>query len=233
MVKLVFIYGLLFYLLSFVTGQAAFGQEQHVSGQLADKLTEAMIPQALIINTQSNQYALSDGTGAFCILAHIGDTLRFSKVGYKTFVHIVTNVKPVHIELESNTIILDEVNITAKGLTPQQTLILRKTAYRSIYLKGDNKRIIQVTPMGIAISINRLFSALSKEGKDARRLQRTFVRDYENALVDERFNKQLVQDITGLSGSLLDDFIMDNRPDEEWIKQASDYEIILYIKERM
>lgn len=235
MVKLVFIYGLLFYLSSFATRQAAFGQEQEISGQLADKFTGATIDQVFIINTRSNQYMLSDKSGAFSILVYIGDTLRFSKAEYKPFVQVVTNMMPMHIGLESNTIILDEVNITTKGLTPRQTLTLRKTAYRSIYLKGDNKRIVQLSPagLGITISINRLFSALSKEGKDARRLQHTFVRDYENNIVDGRFNKQLVQDITGLRGCSLDNFIMDNRPDYEWIQQVSDYELIQYIKERM
>src|SRR5690606_8881774 len=136
-----------------------------------------------------------------------------------TFVQVITDIKPMYIELEDNFIVLDEVNITAKGLTSQQTLMLRKKEYRTIYLKGDNKRIIQLSPMGlgITISINRLFSALSKEGKDARRLQRIFVKDYENSIVDQRFSKELVRKITGLKGKLLDDFIMEHRPSYEMI----------------
>jgi len=215
--------------------QTVLGQEKNMSGQLIDKRTGAAIDQTLITNIRSNQYALSDKQGAFSILVHIGDTLRFSKVGYKTFVQVITDIKPMYIELEDNFIVLDEVNITAKGLTSQQTLMLRKKEYRTIYLKGDNKRIVQLSPMGlgITISINRLFSALSKEGKDARRLQRIFVKDYENSIVDQRFSKELVRKITGLKGKLLDDFIMEHRPSYEMITKASDYEIITYIKERM
>lgn len=215
--------------------QTVLGQEKNMSGQLIDKRTGAAIDQTLITNIRSNQYALSDKQGAFSILVHIGDTLRFSKVGYKTFVQVIADIKPMYIELEDNFIVLDEVNITAKGLTSQQTLMLRKKEYRTIYLKGDNKRIVQLSPMGlgITISINRLFSALSKEGKDARRLQRIFVKDYENSIVDQRFSKELVRKITGLKGKLLDDFIMEHRPSYEMITKASDYEIITYIKERM
>lgn len=213
--------------------QTALGQKKNISGQLIDKRTGAAIDQTLITNIQSKQYTLSDKQGVFSILVCIGDTLRFSKVGYKTFVQVITNIKPMHIELEDNIIVLDEVNITAKGLTSQQTLMLRKKEYQTIYLKGDKSRIVQIAPLGIAISINRLFSALSKEGKDARRLQRTFVKDYENSIVDQRFSKELVGRITGLKGKLLDDFIMQHRPSYEWIVKATDYDIITYIKERV
>jgi len=93
--------------------------------------------------------------------------------------------------------------------------------------------MVYATPFGIAVNINKLYSALSKEGKDARRLQRTLTRDYESDEIDRLFSKEMVKNATHLDGKELDNFISEYRPSYNWIKTASDYELILYIKEKL
>ena len=134
--------------------------------------------------------------------------------------------------ISDTTFTLKPVTITAERTSPLERYQANKEAYNSIFWKGDKKDMVRVSPLGIAVNINKLFSALSKEGKDARRLQTLLKNSYEMDEVDAFFNKQLVKDVTGLEGNELDDFMLKYRPDYEWIKSASHYDLILYIKEK-
>jgi hypothetical protein len=82
------------------------------------------------------------------------------------------------------------------------------------------------------VNVDKVYNALSKEGKEARQLQRNLTNDYKNSIVDKRFNR-LAARITGYKGKQLTDFIADNRPSYEIVIQSSDYDIIRYIKRRL
>jgi hypothetical protein len=85
---------------------------------------------------------------------------------------------------------------------------------------------------GIALNIDKLYNAVSKEGKDARRLQKNLTTDYKNSVVDKRFNPLAAQ-ITGYKDQKLKDFIMDNRPSYEMVARSSDYDLVQYIKQKL
>ncbi|MFB5944466.1 hypothetical protein [Albibacterium profundi] len=138
----------------------------------------------------------------------------------------------VTLNLSDTTVTLKSVTITAERISPLERYQANKEAYKSIFWKGDREDMIQVAPLGVAVNINKLFSALSNEGKDARRLQKMLESEYEMEEVDSFFNKPLVKEVTGLDGNELNDFMLKYRPDYDWIKSASHYDLILYIKEK-
>ena len=83
---------------------------------------------------------------------------------------------------------------------------------------------------GAGLSINALYSLLSREGRNARQLQKIIERDYRDAMIEYRFTRTLINRVIGISGSKLLDFKQQYKPGYYFIIQANDYELIEYIK---
>jgi hypothetical protein len=177
-----------------------------------------------------NIQALSNDLGEFSVQAKSGDTLITIKEGFLNDTLTITDVPYFIIRLRKSPLMLKEVDINGTLLTPEKKLAENKAAYKEIYRKGDKSNAIVITPLGVGVVIDKVWSAVSKEGHDARRLQRTFVADYQNSIVDRRFSKALVSQVTGYSGELLFNFMSKYRPDYDIVKNATDYEVIRYIK---
>ncbi|QJD97242.1 hypothetical protein HH214_15880 [Mucilaginibacter robiniae] len=64
-------------------------------------------------------------------------------------------------------------------------------------------------------------------------MQRRLVNDYRNDVVDSRFTKTLVSRVTGFEGERLSDFIFKYRPAYDFVVKASDYDLMVYIKQKM
>ena len=222
-------------ILFFVCCAAAFGQVHSVNGIIVGN--NQRISGASITNTRNNARTISDTRGMFFIKAAKGDTLIIDHITYTTQKFVISDDDNILIVLRSSSRVLKQVDIHDSLPDPLKKFNQNKKDYAEIYFKGDKSHIISFPvemypiPMaGIAINIDKIYNALSKEGKDARSLQRDFVRDYHDDVIDKRFTKKLVQRITGYTGKQLDDFMINYRPDYAFIIKASDYDIELYVK---
>ncbi|GAA3991964.1 hypothetical protein [Mucilaginibacter dorajii] len=178
--------------------------------------------------------AISNENGKFELVLKIGDTVSASYIGFKTDTLIFRNQSPLLITLKPLPNMLGEVFIRSK-ISPLEKFKRNQADYKQIYRIGDDSHVISIAAgygAGLVINIDALYSALSKEGKDARRLQKTLIRDYHGDIVDARFTKSLVIKLTGYEGPQLENFMINNRPTYEFIKSASDYDIIEYIKQK-
>lgn len=216
-----------------VFGVVCFSQTKRFFGRVYDNENRYSLDSVYFFNKKTNTVAHSNRDGSFSFNAYLGDSIIISKRGYRSDTITVFEEQVTNIGLVKRVIALEEVTITGKRSSPLEEYQFNKKVYKSIYLKGNKKNMVYMIPMGIAININKVFSALSKEGKDARRLQRTLDDEYQMAEVDAKFNDQLVKEITHLEGKDLHDFISEYRPDYEWIKSATDYNIMMYIKEKL
>lgn len=210
-----------------------FSQTARIFGRINDKENHIGLASVYLFNKSTNVATISGEDGSFFFNANMGDSIVLSKTGYYTDTVLIFDERFKNLNMVRKSIALEEVIVTAKRNSPLEQYQANKKSYKSIYLKGDKKNMVYMIPMGIAINLNKVFSALSKEGKDARHLQKTLDNEYQMGEIDAKFNKKLVQRLTNLKGKDLDDFISEYRPDYEWIKSATSYEIILYIKEKM
>jgi hypothetical protein len=128
---------------------------------------------------------------------------------------------------------LKEVIVMDKALTPEKILKENKETYKEIYRKGDESHAVVITPLGVGVVIDKVWSAVSKEGKDARKMQRRLTTDYRSATVDRRFTKNLVTRVTGYKGIRLDDFMVKYRPTFEMVNKWNNYELVEYIKAKL
>ncbi len=197
----------------------------------------AHLSGAIIRNANSHKLSISDGNGQFSLTVNKGDTVLTSYMGFKTDTTIFNNQNSLLITLNQLPNLLNEVVIRDNPINPLKKFRRNQVEYKQIYRIGDDKNIVSVFGgagfAGLGISIDKLYSALSREGKNARGLQRALVTDYKADVVDARFTKSLVTKITGYKGEQLDIFMIDNRPTYEFIKTAPDYDLIKYIKQKL
>jgi len=193
---------------------------------------------ASIKNLKINQQTISNERGEFVINAKTGDTLVAFKTDFVTDTIILAGQQYLIIRLHKPPSLLKTVIIHSTAISPESVYEANKKEYKDIYVKGDKSGIIVPGSImvglgfGIDINIDKIYNAVSKEGKDARRLQRNLTKDYKNSIIDKRFNP-LAASITGYKGNKLKDFIMNYRPSYEMVIKSSDYDIIQYIKRRL
>jgi len=204
------------------------------SGKIAGLVTAGDERQGSVSirNISAQTIVYSNYRGEFAIRAKKGDTLIAIKDGFINDTLTFQGESSIIINLKKQPTMLKEVTINGKVITPEATYAANKKEYKDIYWKGDKSHVLLVTPIGVGLDIDKLFSMVSKQGKDARRMQRSLTKDYYSQVVDTRFNP-LAARITGLKGRPLEDFISDNRPSYEMIARSSDYDIIQYIKRKM
>ncbi|MFC0513362.1 hypothetical protein ACFFGT_04095 [Mucilaginibacter angelicae] len=213
------------------TGSFAYGQDTEgiVSGNLIP------LAGATIKNLTSKKFVISDENGKFKLAVKTGDTLTASYIGFITDTLVVFKRIPLVITLQPQSNLLREVFIRSRT-SPLEKFKKNQSDYKQIYRIGDDRHIFSLGggygSAGLAINIDALYSALSKEGRNARRLQKVLVRDYHSDIVDSRFTESLVAKVTGYEGEQLDRFMINNRPAYDFIKKASDYDLIKYIQQK-
>jgi hypothetical protein len=214
-----------------IRGSFAFGQS--IEGSITANLKP--MGGAIVKNLNSKKFTVSDQDGSFKLLIKTGDTLSASYIGFKTDTLIIYNQIPLVIALKPQSNMLKEVFIKSK-VSPLEKFKKNQSDYKQIYRIGDDHNIISLGggygSAGLAINIDALYSALSKQGRNARRLEKVLIRDYHSDIVDSRFTESLVTKITGYEGGQLDSFMINNRPTYEFIKKASDYDLINYIQQK-
>ena len=211
-----------------ITGHSLLAQQQ-VRGLIIDSNTKQRIASAYFYNIDSETGYFSNLKGEFTMLAKPGDVLILAKEGYFPDTVKMQIQTTVLIELQRSSIWLKEVHIMAKK-SPQQMLEQRKGDYEDAYKRGDPGPLLSTGSGGAGLSINALYSLISKKGKNARYLQEIIERDYRDAIIDYRFTLFLVKSLTSLEGAKLADFMFYYRPSYYFILNSNDYRLGQYIK---
>lgn len=206
-----------------------FAHAQEREGIVFDSYTKQRIARVYIYNTANDEMKYNDKRGEFAIKSNPGDTLIAIVKGYHADTLIVKKDPVIIFNLQRSTIWLDEVSIIAKR-SPAEILEDRKREYSSAYRKGNPGNLLSAGPTGAGLSIDALYSLLSRQGKNARFLQELIQREYENNIIDSRFTQALVKRLTSLTGVALEDFMQQYRPSYHFITQANDYELGKYVQ---
>jgi len=197
-------------------------------------------PIAATLITHAAQSA-SNNNGEFVIrVVGVGDTIRVFAMGYKPFLYPVRSTKQERlvIHLKPNTILLNDVLIKAER-NHQKDSLDRRRDYNHVFNYQPPKvtDAFNGNPSGVPfafVSINLLtiFEALTKNSDPKYKLKKLLLKDEQADYVATRFNRGLVTRISGLKGDSLNMFWDKYYPTVDWVKKASDYDIIVYIKDK-
>lgn len=209
-----------------------------LEGRLLDAENKIPIPFAHITNLQQGLRALSDSSGFFRLPARSGDTLLISSVTYgQQKVVVPSPVNPLFIvELSPNVYELEEVviqNLPSERKFKEMLLGMDSHAEEEkpdlrlpeeLYSEpaaGDGT-------MGVSFggAISGIAGKFSKKERGRRFAAEIKVQEEKASIISSKFNRELVQHITGLEDEeKLDAFMEYCVLSEDFLYKANSYEI--------
>jgi hypothetical protein len=211
-----------------------FAQEKTVAGIVFDKESKDRIASVSIHNITKGLAVYNNLKGEFKINASAGDQLVFSRLDYHNDTIKVQSNNPLAIYMARLAIQLREVTIHDTLLSPEKRLEATKQDYTKIYGSlGYDDLLSTPSSGGAGLSIDALYNSISRSGRNATRLRQIIQSDYEQNVIDYRYNRTFVGNITGLKDEKLTAFMFRYRPGYYTTKTASDYEFILMIRSNL
>ncbi len=207
-----------------------FSQTKTIAGIVFEKENKERVAAVNIHNTTNNVSVYNSLKGEFKIAAKAGDQLIFTKVGFHPDTVRVKNDSTLAVYMVRLAIQLKEVTVRDSLLTPEQRLAATKADYTKIYGSLAYNDFLSLGPDGAGLSIDAIWNSISREGRNAEKLRQTIQHDYEQNVIDYRFNRTFVSNITGLRDEKLTEFMFRYRPGYYTTKNATDYEFISMIR---
>jgi hypothetical protein len=219
----------------FVLAFSGFSQEKSVYGKVVDSSTKKGISTLNVLNKRSNQVVATNDAGDFYIRAIAGDSIIITSFGYnrKGILWDGKERNPV-FEVKLQPFMLQELVVKDKKLSD-----LHKEIQDFLANPNDSKAIrneilksmlnTNTSQPGIGISIDALYNMFSKEGKVNRKLADMQFQDAKSFYADLKYNKQVVAQITHLQEEDLADFMVFCKPTQDFILNATDYELTFKI----
>lgn len=214
---------------------SGFSQEKSVYGKVVDSSTKKGISTLNVLNKRSNQVVATNDAGDFYIRAIAGDSIIITSFGYnrKGILWDGKERNPV-FEVKLQPFMLQELVVKDKKLSD-----LHKEIQDFLANPNDSKAIrneilksmlnTNTSQPGIGISIDALYNMFSKEGKVNRKLADMQFQDAKSFYADLKYNKQVVAQITHLQEEDLADFMVFCKPTQDFILNATDYELTFKI----
>lgn len=208
-----------------------FPQDKTIDGIVFDKDTKDRIATVSIHNITAGTSIYDNLKGEFKIPASPGDKLVFSRADYLNDTVKVQAQAPLAIYMQRKAIQLREVTVRDSAWNPQRQLELTKQQFSKAYGPlAYNDLLTTPSSGGAGISIDAIWNAISKSGRNAEKLRNTIERDFEQNSIDYRFNRNYVGQITGLKDEKLTAFMARYRPGYYTTKTATEYEFVAMIR---
>ncbi len=207
-----------------------FAQTGTVQGFVMDKDSKLRLAKVYIYNSHADEGIYNTTKGEFRIKGLAGDTLFAVLQGYAVDTVVLKSQSSIYFQLKSLGINLQEVSITGRKLTPKELYDKRLKEYKYKLNKGSMKDMLSLGPGGVGLGIDAIYNLLSREGKNARHLQKILERDYKESIIDFRFNPNYVKTILQLNDSVSTDFMEQYRPTYDFVLSASDYAFVVFLR---
>ncbi len=212
------------------------------------------IPFAHVFNESLRTSAISDTSGVITIRANLNDTLVITAVGYYPKLIVVDKQQinpefPIQTILERRTYNIQEVSVLALGTYQQfktkvKNLDLPYTKAeklraelkeqcqaiaREAYAMASNERRLAEHPNDIRIIGT---SIPSREDIQLKRYKEIIKQEARKEVIYSKFNKIIIKNITDLEEPELTDFYVFCNFNEEFLYDATDYEVGEAIKNK-
>lgn len=207
-----------------------------VSARVIEKGSGEGVPYANVINQRIRGGTMTDANGFFSLQADPSDTLTFKSLGFTDRKVPVSEI--LSQNHDSATVVITPVRylleqVDVQGNAPKvnlQGIPQGKTSDIPIELRSDYSKKPGVLT-AIFQPTSFLYYKLSKSEKEKRATLVAMRSDREWALFSMVYNKDVLQRITGLTGSALDDFMVYCNAHNNLHFSASTYEVQVRVEE--
>lgn len=214
----------------FLNAIAAFAQQKAVQGFVVDKETKLRLAKVYIYNSSIDEGFYNNTKGEFVANVKLGDTLFAALSGHAMDTVVYRGQSAIVFQLQSLGIRLKEVSIYGKAKTPQELYKSKLEEYKYKLDKGSSKDLLNLGPGGVGLGIDAIYNLLSREGKNARQLQKILEKDYKEQVIDYRYNVNYVLNLIDIKEENLQDFMTQYRPTYQFVLSASEYQFIQFVK---
>jgi hypothetical protein len=207
-----------------------FAQQKAVPGFVVDKDTKLRLAKVYIYNSSIDEGFYNNTKGEFLANVKPGDTLFAALSGHAMDTVVYRGQSAIVFQLRSLGIRLKEVSIYGKAKTPQELYRSKLDEYKYKLDKGSSKDLLNLGPGGVGLGIDAIYNLLSREGKNARQLQKILEKDYKEQVIDYRFRPDYVRALVNIKEENLQDFMTQYRPTYQFVLSASEYQFIQFVK---
>ena len=200
-----------------------------INGKVLDTTASISFFDMVVINKTSGKGIFGDYTGKFTIEVKKGDLVGVSVVGYEgqTFSFKDSAYQAVYditLYLETRMVVGNEVVVK-----PLKTLEQLKEERENIV----KREVPTITGVSVIQSpITALYQAFSKREKTKRKVAELEYKEDQDAIVKEILRVYVHADIIELDDDEYEEFITFLNLNPEFLKTASDYELIVFIQEK-
>lgn len=207
-----------------------YAQTKPIQGIVIDKESKQRLAKVYIYNIRTGDGLYNNTKGEFSTFAIPGDTLVAALSGYGVDTMVFKGQPAAYFQLKSLGIRLRDVVIAQKKLSPQIQYEKTIKEYRYATMRGSSKDLLNLGNGGVGLGIDAIYNLLSKQGRNARHLQKILEKDYHEDLIDYRFSANLVQQVLGIKDTELVDFMQQYRPTYQFVLDATDYSFNMFIR---
>jgi hypothetical protein len=197
-----------------------------IKGEVKDLATDDFLDNVNVKNIYTQKGMTIQQDGQFKLEVRKGELIEFSKVGYQTIrIRILSEKEPLFYKMVMNKapVMLREVDIRGKPLDFKKDSIRYREVY-DIVLRKERKDEVDMRSMPLAM--------LSKKNRQEWAFQEMYEKWEREKYIDFAFNERLVSKITYLKDDELKVFMKWNRPSYDFLRNATDYEYLDFIKSR-
>ncbi len=214
-----------------------------LSGIVYDNKTSERVPFTHIVNIDLNKGTSADDHGNFSFHVDIGDSLKFTAIGYEDFFLPVTdtlrNNNFLTIRLNPKTYMLDAMDFYATD--PMKGFYLKDIERDTIRINSSpgspGASYWNGTPSAGTGYITAFANLFNRRHKQDKKLQEILAREKvireaeekKKNTLENKYNKEIVRQITELEGEELEHFMAEYEPSERFILNSTRYEIVLQI----
>lgn len=200
-----------------------------INGTVLDTNASISFFDMVVIDKTTGKGIFGDYSGKFTIQVKKGDLVGVSVVGYEgqTFTYKDSSYKPVYnitLYLQTRMVVGNEVVVK-----PLKTLEQLKEERENI-VKREVPTISGVS--ALQSPITALYMAFSKREKTKRMVAELEYKEDQDKVVKEILRVYVNADIIDLDSDEYEEFITFLNLNPEFLKTASDYELIVFIQEK-
>jgi tyrosyl-tRNA synthetase len=222
------IFLLLIVLLSFQIALNAQCEQVFISGKVLDTLREQNFFNLMVINKSTGRGVFGQPSGHFSVYARPGDRIALSTKGYPVYEFIAKPDENCQCRVEAYIERLPQ-EVQEIVVRPLKTLEEIKEEREALAFRETRT----VTGVNVLQSpITALYQAFSKKEQNKRWIAEQQYKDDQRKIVKELLRLYVAFDIIELSEADFDEFITFLNLDEQFIKTASEMELILFIKDK-
>ncbi|MFZ9262842.1 MAG: hypothetical protein ACO3AW_07380 [Chitinophagaceae bacterium] len=208
-----------------------------LTGKVYDSTRMVTIPSVKVF-TKKGAVTYTDSIGRYGMTVDKNDSIAFTFMGKSTIFFPVKEINyPAGFDISLQVTVQDkyktlkEIVVIKKSY--KQDSIENRERYRKVFeFERGGLQISETGTMGgtPGLDLTSLINSFRfKRNKSLRSLQNRLIEEEQRKFVDSRFTKQLVKQITGLTGTNLEKFMVAYRPPYELVAYAEEYQFYQYI----